>query len=142
MVQYIDGSVLAQMGQPDMRTPIAHVMQFPKRINSGVAPLDFTQIAQLTFAAPDFSRYPCLKLAIDACYAGQGATTLLNAANEVAVAAFLSNHIRFDHIAEVVADVLNEHGHVEAKAMPEVIHLDQLARACAQAYVNKKVRQG
>lgn len=89
MVRYHDGSVLAQMGTPDMRTPIAHAMAYPQRVNSGVTPLDFCKIRELTFDTPDYQRYPCLKLAIDACNAGQAATTALNAANEVSVMAFL-----------------------------------------------------
>ena len=139
MVQYIDGSVLAQMGLPDMRTPIAHVMQFPHRIASGVAPLDFTKIAQLTFAEPDFTRYPCLKLAIEGCYTGQGATTLLNAANEVAVDAFLTEQIRFDQIAHIVADVLSEHSQSQASELDEIMYLDQLARDTAQQWLKTKV---
>ncbi|MCE2595505.1 1-deoxy-D-xylulose-5-phosphate reductoisomerase [Motilimonas cestriensis] len=141
MVQYIDGSVLAQMGLPDMRTPIAHVMQFPQRIQSGVAPLDFTQISQLTFAAPDFDRYPCLKLAIDACYAGQGATTLLNAANEVAVEAFLQQKIRFDQIASIAAEVLSKCGDQHATSIEQVMFLDGLARHTALTLVATNVRQ-
>ncbi|RJG49068.1 1-deoxy-D-xylulose-5-phosphate reductoisomerase [Motilimonas pumila] len=107
MVQYCDGSVLAQLGQPDMRTPIAHVMQYPERIRSGVQGLDFNQISQLTFVEPDFARYPCLKLAIDACYSGQAATTVLNAANEVAVQRFLDGDIAFTDIAELVTQSLD-----------------------------------
>lgn len=88
MVQYCDGSVLAQMGEPDMATPIAYSMSYPERISAGVKPLDFTKVGELTFLEPDFERYPCLKLAIEACYTGQHATTGLNAANEIAVDAF------------------------------------------------------
>ncbi|MCE0556288.1 1-deoxy-D-xylulose-5-phosphate reductoisomerase [Motilimonas sp. E26] len=141
MVQYIDGSVLAQMGLPDMRTPIAHVMQYPERIQSGVAPLDFTQTSQLTFAAPDFERYPCLKLAIEACYAGQGATTLLNAANEIAVEAFLQHKIRFDQIASISADVLSMFANSHASSIEEVMALDGLARNKALSLVATRVRQ-
>jgi 1-deoxy-D-xylulose-5-phosphate reductoisomerase len=107
MVQYQDGSVLAQMGQPDMATPIAHAMAYPKRINSGVEPLDFLALKELTFMAPDYRRYPCLKLAIEACYQSQSATTALNAANEVAVAAFLKRCIGFTDIAAVVEQSLD-----------------------------------
>lgn len=88
MVRYQDGSVLAQLGEPDMRTPIAHTMAWPNRVNSGVKPLDFCKLSALTFAAPDYDRYPCLKLAMEAFEQGQAATTALNAANEITVAAF------------------------------------------------------
>ncbi len=108
MVRYCDGSVLAQMGEPDMATPIAHALAYPERIQAGVKPLDFTQVGELSFAAPDFERYPCLALAIDACYEGQHATTGLNAANEVAVAAFLSNQIPFTDIAWLNQQVLEK----------------------------------
>ena len=88
MVQYKDGSLLAQMGNPDMATPISYTLSYPDRVPAGVPPLDFAQISQLTFLEPDYQRYPCLKLAIDACYEGQHATTALNAANEIAVILF------------------------------------------------------
>ena len=101
MVQYCDGSVIAQLGNPDMRTPIAHALAYPQRIDSGVAPLDFMQVANFSFSQPCMQRYPNLKLAIDASNAGQSATTVLNAANEIAVDAFLHNHIKFTQIAEI-----------------------------------------
>ena len=104
MVQYKDGSVLAQMGEPDMATPIALTMSYPERTEAGVKSLDFTKVGELTFLEPDFSRYPCLRLAIEACYLGQHATTAINAANEIAVDAFLNNRVRFTDIA-----VINEH---------------------------------
>ena len=88
MVRYQDGSVLAQLGEPDMRTPIAHTMAWPERVTSGVKPVDFCKLSALTFSAPDYQRYPCLKLAMDAFEQGQAATTALNAANEITVAAF------------------------------------------------------
>ncbi len=90
MVRYQDGSVLAQLGEPDMRTPIAHTMAWPERVTSGVKPVDFCKLSALTFSAPDYQRYPCLKLAMDAFEQGQAATTALNAANEITVAAFLA----------------------------------------------------
>ncbi|WP_338727556.1 1-deoxy-D-xylulose-5-phosphate reductoisomerase [Shewanella baltica] len=101
MVQYRDGSVIAQMGNPDMRTPIAHCMAYPQRIHSGVEPLDFFKVGQLSFYEPDFERFPCLALAMDACAQGQEATTVLNAANEIAVGAFLQGQIGFTQIAKV-----------------------------------------
>ncbi|WP_165011038.1 1-deoxy-D-xylulose-5-phosphate reductoisomerase [Neisseria yangbaofengii] len=106
MVRYLDGSVLAQMGNPDMRTPIAYCLGLPERIESGVSALDFGSLSALTFKEPDFNRFPCLKLAYDAMRAGGAAPCVLNAANEIAVAAFLDGKIRFTDIAKVVADCL------------------------------------
>lgn len=102
MVQYKDGSVMAQLGRPDMCTPIAHAMGYPQRIASGVEPLDFFSVGEFSFIRPDMQRYPCLQLAIEACAAGQAATTALNAANEVAVAAFLAGRLGYMSIAGVV----------------------------------------
>ena len=98
MVQYLDGSVLAQMGNPDMRTPIAYGLGWPERIDSGVAPLDLVATARLDFEAPDEARFPCLRLAREAVAAGGTAMAICNAANEVAVAAFLDEKIRFTDI--------------------------------------------
>ena len=131
MVRYCDGSVLAQLGSPDMRTPIAHCMAWPARISAGVTPLDFTRMSALTFAEPDFVRYPCLKLAIDACEAGQAATTTLNAANEVAVAAFLDNQIRFTDIAALNSEVLAVQAFAEPDTVDAVLDIDRAARARA-----------
>ncbi|RPE04290.1 1-deoxy-D-xylulose-5-phosphate reductoisomerase [Candidatus Pantoea deserta] len=133
MVRYCDGSVLAQLGSPDMRTPIAHCMAWPARIPAGVTPLDFTRMAALTFAEPDFARYPCLKLAIEACEAGQAATTTLNAANEVAVAAFLDNQIRFTDIAALNSEVLAAQAFSEPDTVEAVLEIDRSARASATA---------
>lgn len=107
LVQYVDGSVLAQLGNPDMRTPIAHALAWPERLSSGVADLDLFAIAHLDFQAPDLNRFPCLTLAYRAAEAGGIAPTVLNAANEVAVAAFLNGRIRFLDIAMVVEDALS-----------------------------------
>ncbi len=131
MVRYCDGSVLAQLGSPDMRTPIAHCMAWPARISAGVTPLDFTRMSALTFAEPDFARYPCLKLAIDACEAGQAATTTLNAANEVAVAAFLDNQIRFTDIAAINSEALSAQTFAEPDSVDAVLDIDRAARASA-----------
>ena len=131
MVRYCDGSVLAQLGSPDMRTPIAHCMAWPARIPAGVTPLDFTRMSALTFAEPDFARYPCLKLAIDACEAGQAATTTLNAANEVAVAAFLDNQIRFTDIAALNSEVLAAQAFSEPDTVDAVLEIDGAARTIA-----------
>lgn len=137
MVRYIDGSVIAQMGNPDMRTPIAHTMAYPQRINAGVAPLDFYQLNGLTFIEPDYQRYPCLKLAIDAFEAGQAATTALNAANEVAVAAFLERQIKFTEIAQVNQYVVETLPSQPIDCVQQVLRVDQQARQFATQYIAK-----
>lgn len=137
MVRYIDGSVIAQMGNPDMCTPIAHTMAYPKRINAGVAPLDFFKLKELTFIEPDFARYPNLKLAIDAFAEGQYATTAMNAANETAVEAFLNERIRFIDIVSVNRTVVENIAPVQVKEIADVLHIDKLARELAeQAVIN------
>ncbi|KOC88479.1 1-deoxy-D-xylulose-5-phosphate reductoisomerase [Winslowiella iniecta] len=133
MVRYRDGSVIAQLGSPDMRTPIAHAMAWPQRVSAGATPLDFTRMGALTFAEPDFARYPCLKLAMDACEAGQSATTALNAANEVAVSAFLNTEIRFTDIAALNSAVLASLSCQEPQSVEAVIEIDKLARVAATA---------
>lgn len=135
MVQYRDGSVLAQLGQPDMRTPIAYGLSYPQRIDAGVAPLDFTQLSHLTFAAVDNARYPCLQLAIEACWQGQWATTSLNAANEVAVAAFLAGKLRFTDIHSVCADVLAAISATTLNSLAAIVSLDEETRRLAQQHV-------
>lgn len=137
MVRYIDGSVIAQMGNPDMCTPIAHTMAYPKRINAGVAPLDFFKLKELTFIEPDFARYPNLKLAIDAFAEGQYATTAMNAANEVAVEAFLNERIRFIDIVNVNRTVVENIAPIQVTEIADVLHIDKLARELAeQAVIN------
>ncbi len=131
MVRYIDGSVLAQLGSPDMRTPIAHAMAYPKRVAAGVEPLDFCKMGALTFSEPDYVRYPCLKLAIDASRTGQAATTALNAANEVSVAAFLAGQIRFTDIAKLNQEVLEKPLPAEPASVEEVLAIDRSARESA-----------
>lgn len=133
MVRYRDGSVIAQLGSPDMRTPIAHAMAWPQRVTSGAQPLDFTRMSALTFSEPDYARYPCLKLAIDASIAGQAATTTLNAANEIAVAAFLASEIRFTDIAALNVAVLETVSCQEPSSVEAVIAIDREARAMASA---------
>ncbi|MGY5452932.1 1-deoxy-D-xylulose-5-phosphate reductoisomerase [Agarivorans sp. MS3-6] len=138
MVQYCDGSVLAQMGEPDMATPIAHVMAYPNRQVSGVQPLDFFSIGELSFIPPDYARYPCLKLAVDACYDSQTATTCLNAANEIAVAAFLSGRIKFTQIAEVVASCLDKLSYIGLETeLSVLLEVDKRARMHADAAVKR-----
>ncbi|EAS41950.1 1-deoxy-D-xylulose-5-phosphate reductoisomerase [Photobacterium profundum] len=137
MVQYKDGSVLAQMGLPDMQTPIACAMSYPNRVDAGVAPLDFSNIGEFTFLPPDYSRYPCLKLAIDACYEGQAATTALNAANEIAVAAFLNNEIGFTDIAVINEQILNSADMTTPVDLESVIELDMRARILTHNIIRK-----
>lgn len=137
MVSYIDGSVLAQLGQPDMRTPIAYGLGYPERIVSGVQPLDFMQLGALTFMPAEAQRYPCLQLAIDACWEGQWATTTLNAANEVAVEAFLAERISFTAIAEVCDRVLQQVNVRELTTVEALIELDYEARRMAQQQIER-----
>ena len=139
MVQYCDGSVIAQMGNPDMRTPIAYAMSYPERITAGVAPLDFTAVSNFTFQAPDYRRFPCLKLAIDACYQGQGATTALNAANEVSVAAFLNGQIKFTQIAQLNERVLSSLAAEKASCIESILSVDQQARIQAHQCLSQGV---
>ena len=128
MVQYIDGSVLAQMGNPDMRTPIAHALAFPDRVESGVSPLDFNQLSNFTFTEPEAERYPNLILAMQASNAGQYATTTLNAANEVAVDAFLQRKISFIQIAQVNEECLQQTSPHNLDTIEAVIESDNAAR--------------
>ncbi|MBV7535029.1 1-deoxy-D-xylulose-5-phosphate reductoisomerase [Duganella sp. sic0402] len=135
MVSYVDGSVLAQLGNPDMRTPIAHALAYPERIASGVAQLDLTQIATLQFQKPDFDRFPCLALAFEALRAGGTAPALLNAANEVAVQAFLDLKIGFRQIDRVIAHVVETLPHGDAHSIEAVLAQDAAARAAAETCI-------
>ncbi|MFT8211926.1 MAG: 1-deoxy-D-xylulose-5-phosphate reductoisomerase [Symbiopectobacterium sp.] len=128
MVRYRDGSVLAQLGTPDMRTPIAHAMAYPQRVVSDVAPLDFMRLGPLTFREPDMTRYPCLQLAIDACNQGQAATTALNGVNEIAVDAFLHGEIRFTDIASLNQCVMAQLSCAEPESVEDVLAIDRWAR--------------
>ncbi|MCZ3384348.1 MULTISPECIES: 1-deoxy-D-xylulose-5-phosphate reductoisomerase [Kosakonia] len=141
MVRYQDGSVLAQLGEPDMRTPIAHTMAWPERVPSGVNALDFCKLSSLSFAQPDFDRYPCLKLAIDASDEGQAATTALNAANEVTVSAFLASAIRFTDIAALNLSVLEQMDLREPQSIDDVLAVDAQARDVAQKQVMRLASQ-
>lgn len=135
MVQYNDGSVIAQMGNPDMRTPIAHALAYPQRIDSGVEPFDFFACQDFSFQAADFARYPNLKLAIDACSSGQGACTALNAANEIAVAAFLNNQIKFNEIATINETSVEKFVSERVTSIEDVVSLDKWARNFALSVV-------
>ncbi|WP_300758504.1 1-deoxy-D-xylulose-5-phosphate reductoisomerase [Janthinobacterium sp.] len=139
MVSYVDGSVLAQLGNPDMRTPIAHALAYPQRIVSGVPQLDLAQIATLQFERPDFHRFPCLALAFDALRAGGTAPALLNAANEVAVQAFLDLQIGFRQIDRVIAHVIETVPHGAASSIEAVIEQDRVARMAAHAYIGDRL---
>jgi 1-deoxy-D-xylulose-5-phosphate reductoisomerase len=140
MVSYSDGSVLAQMGNPDMRTPIAYGLAYPDRIDSGVAPLDLTSFAQLSFQKPDFDRFPCLRLAYEAMKSGKSAATILNASNEIAVEAFLNHQLSFRQIDQVIAAVLDEVTLKEAKELDAIMECDQEARSKAREVIQKLTR--
>lgn len=128
LVQYVDGSVLAQLGNPDMRTPIAHALGFPERIEAGVASLDLFKVAQLNFEAPDFARFPCLSLAYQALKAGGTAPAILNAANEVAVAAFLDERLPFTEIPRLIEHALEQVAVRAVNALDDVLAADAQAR--------------
>ncbi len=146
MVEYLDGSVLAQMGNPDMRTPIAHALAWPERMASGVRSLDLTAIARLDFEKPDLVRFPCLNLAYHALASGGGAPAILNAANEIAVDAFLHGRIRFTDIAAVVDRVLNDlpaEFHIGApQSLDDIFEIDTRARERASTLVMARQSAG
>jgi 1-deoxy-D-xylulose-5-phosphate reductoisomerase len=135
MVAYRDGSVLAQLGTPDMRTPIAYALAWPERIESGVERLNLTQMGDLTFREPDLNRFPCLGLAYAAMRDSASAAVTLNAANEVAVQCFLDSQIRFDQIAAVVSRVLERAERSAVNSLEDVLGLDQAARAHAMEVI-------
>jgi 1-deoxy-D-xylulose-5-phosphate reductoisomerase len=135
MVEYADGSVLAQLGNPDMRTPIAYALGYPKRIESGVATLDLLSIAKLEFEAPDMQRFPCLQLAFDALNAGGTAPTVLNAVNEVAVSAFLNEHIAFTDIPNLISTSLESIPVEAVSSIEHIISVDAQARNFAHDWI-------
>jgi 1-deoxy-D-xylulose-5-phosphate reductoisomerase len=141
MVQYIDGSVVAQLGNPDMRTPIAHALSYPERISSGVEAFDFFNCQDFTFKPVDFKRYPNLALAIEACELGQAACTAMNAANEVAVAAFLNKQISFTDIFKVNQQVVSIYSQEKIQHLADVFTLDQQARNQASALITQGLNQ-
>jgi len=136
MVAYIDGSVLAQLGSPDMRTPIAYAMAWPDRIATPSERLDLASVASLTFEAPDVVRFPALRLAREALETGRGAPTTLNASNEVAVAAFLEGRIGFTQIASIVESVLNDTNLDEPETLDDILVCDENARRAARSFVS------
>ncbi|HTY02580.1 MAG TPA: 1-deoxy-D-xylulose-5-phosphate reductoisomerase [Rhodocyclaceae bacterium] len=131
LVQYVDGSVVAELGNPDMRTPIAHALAYPERIESGVASLDLFEVLHLDFERPDLRRFPCLQLAYRALAAGGSAPAVLNAANEVAVAAFLDGTLSFVRIADVIASALDTVPQAKADDLDGVMNADASGRAAA-----------
>ena len=142
MVQYLDGSVLAQLGNPDMRTPIAYGLGWPERLDAGVAPLDLIVTARLDFEAPDEGRFPCLRLAREAVAAGGTAMAVCNAANEVAVAAFLDGQIAFTGIPGVIESTLAQVPVLEPIALSVVESADAQARQLAAEYIAGLPGQG
>lgn len=135
LVDYIDGSVLAQMGNPDMRTPIAHALAWPQRIDSGVAPLDLFAIGRLDFQRPDEQRFPCLRLAREAAQVGGTAPAILNAANEVAVEAFLQRRVRFTDIPRMIESVLNSQASQAVQSLDMVLAADAQARELSRQWL-------
>ena len=135
MVRYRDGSVIAQLGQPDMRTPIAYGLAWPERIEAGVAPLSLTQLTALNFNEPDLVRFPCLSLAFEAAKAGGTAPTVLNAANEIAVAAFLDEGMSYLRIPLVVEKVLNLMPVINADSIERILEIDAQARKAARDFI-------
>ena len=137
LVDYVDGSVLAQLGNPDMRTPIANALAWPERIDSGVAPLDLFAVARLDFQRPDEQRFPCLRLAREAAEAGNSAPAMLNAANEVAVGAFLDGRIRYPQIAHIIEDVLSGEPVIALDELDAVFVVDAKARLRAEQWLSR-----
>lgn len=139
MVRYRDGSVLAQMGQPDMRTPIAYGLAWPERIDAGVSQLNLTQLASLSFSEPNLSQFPCLNLAFSAARAGGTAPTILNAANEIAVAAFLDLGLPYLKIPQVVEHTLDAVVPLQADSLETILQVDAQAREAASSFVRSMI---
>ncbi|MBI4741995.1 MAG: 1-deoxy-D-xylulose-5-phosphate reductoisomerase [Betaproteobacteria bacterium] len=135
LVQYVDGSVVAELGNPDMRTPIAHALAYPERIGSGVAPLDLFAVGALDFERPDNERFPCLELAYRALREGGSSPATLNAANEIAVRAFLEGKIAFTAISRVVGAAMDRHPATDVSSLAEVMAADEAARRAAENLV-------
>jgi len=135
MVAYNDGSVIAQMGNPDMRTPIANALAWPDRMESGVEPLDFIQVSQLDFSQVDDRRYPCLALAREAWHQGGTSTTVLNAANEIAVEHFLNRQIKFTEIPKMITRVMEQATSAPADDLDVILEADLNARELARRLI-------
>jgi 1-deoxy-D-xylulose-5-phosphate reductoisomerase len=138
LVEYVDGSVIAQLGNPDMRTPIAHALGFPERIEAGVEFLDLARIGALHFEAPDMNRFPCLRLAYEALEIGGCAPAVLNAANEMAVACFLEGRIGFTDIGPLIENVLTRSTQGQVSTLEDVLEADRAARICAERYLGSR----
>ena len=138
MVEYLDGSVLAQLSNPDMRTPIAHALGWPERVEAGVESLDLLRIGRLEFEAPDLQRFPCLKLARQAAEQGESAPAVLNAANEVAVEAFLQRQLAFTDIPVVIEGVLRRHRPTAIESLDDVLAADTWAREQARSLLTAR----
>jgi 1-deoxy-D-xylulose-5-phosphate reductoisomerase len=139
MVDYIDGTVLAQMGNPDMRIPIAHALAMPERFESGAEPLNIFDVKRMDFEKPDLERFPCLRLAYQAIDAGGIMPTVLNAANEVAVAAFLQERIRFTDIAKVIERCMDLIAVTGADSLDIILDADKLARVHSEEIISEMV---
>ena len=136
MVEYADASVIAQLGNPDMRTPIAHVLAYPERIDSGVRSLDLATIGTLTFEKPDFEQFPALRIAYDALEQGGTAPAVMNAANEVAVAAFLERRLPFLQITSIIEETLSQVGALPLRSLEDVLAADFAARERAAKLIS------
>jgi len=137
MVHFCDGSVLAQMGNPDMRTPIAYGLAWPERMDAGVATLDLAAISTLEFTRPDLVRFPCLRIGREVARTGGSAPVILNAANELAVAGFLAGSLRFDQIPAIIAATLEEQPVSSMATLEEVLAADAAARDTAARHIGK-----
>ena len=140
MVEYLDGSVIAQLSHPDMRTPIAHALAYPERVEAGVPWLDLAKIGSLTFETPDTRRFPCLRLAYEALQTEGAAPTVLNAANEEAVAAFLAHEIPYLAIAETLSEALERLASAPVQSLEDLVAVDLEARAAARAHIARSTR--
>ena len=140
MVEYADGSVIAQLGNPDMRTPIAYALAYPERIDAGVQPLDLCQIGTLNFERPDLDRFPCLRLAYEALARGGNAPAMLNAANEVAVDAFLAGRLVFTRIPDLIERVLEAGAWRDVHSLEDVLAADAAAREAGRQYLAGRVQ--
>ena len=141
MVEYVDGSVIAQLGNPDMRTPIANALAYPDRVEAGVGSLDLFRIGRLDFEAPDLERFPCLRLAYECLREGGAAGAVLNAANEEAVAAFLDERVRYTAIPEIIECVLERASDMSVESIDAVLDTDARSRAIARSEIEKRLFQ-
>jgi 1-deoxy-D-xylulose-5-phosphate reductoisomerase len=141
MVEYIDGCVIAQLGTPDMKAPIAYALSYPERVATGVKPLDLTLFSGLTFFKPDLEKFRCLKLAYEALASGPSMPAVMNAANEVAVAAFLEGRIGFTDIATVIDETMSAHDAVPLVTIEDVLHADRWGRDTAAGAIRKLQRR-